>query len=128
MTRDQQLLAIRPDLSIDSSQSTPEEAFQNQTLRPILKLQHTLLAGLFSGYIHKRKDPYFLLTKSARLVWIAHSVRTDLKFRNILVGAVIGQFTENELVNYLANEPENQRRIVSLLVQRLQSVNFVAPT
>lgn len=124
INRDQQLLTIRPDLSLDTTQSTPEEAFQNQTLRPILKMQHPLLAGLFNAYIHKRKDAYFLLSKSARLAWIAHSVRTDLRFRNLLVGAVIGHFTEKELAEYLANEPENMRRIVGLLVQRLQSVNF----
>lgn len=123
-THDQQLLAIRPDLALDSTQSTPEEAFQNQTLRPILKMQHSLLTGLFSAYIHKRKDAYFLLSKAARVAWIAHSVRTDLKFRNVLVGAVIGHFTAKELAEYLANEPENMRRIVGLLVQRLQSVNF----
>lgn len=124
MTRDQQLPTIRPDLSLDSTQSKPEEAFQNQTLRPILKMQHPLLAGLFSAYIHKRKDTYFLLSKAARLAWIAHSVRTDLRFRNLLVGTVIGHFTEKELAEYLANEPENLRRIVGLLVQRLQSVGF----
>ncbi len=123
-TRDQQLPAIRPDLALDIAQSTPEEAFQNQTLRPILKMQHPLLAGLFTAYIHKRKDAYFLLSKSARLAWIAHSVRTDLKFRNLLVGTVIGHFTEKELAEYLASEPENMRRMVSLLVQRLQSVNY----
>ncbi len=123
-THDQQLLAIRPDLSLDITQSTPEETFQNQTLRPILKMQHSLLTGLFMAYIHKRKDAYFLLSKAARVAWIAHSVRTDLKFRNILVGAIIGHFTTKELSEYLANEPENMRRIVGLLVQRLQSVNF----
>ena len=123
-THDQQLLALRPDLSLNIAQSTPEEAFQNQTLRPILKMQHPLLAGLFTAYIHKRKDAYFLLSKSARLAWIAHSVRTDLRFRNLLVGTVIGHFTEKELAEYLANEPENMRRIVGLLVQRLQSVGF----
>ncbi len=125
MTRDQQLPGIRPALSLDTAQSTPEEAFQNQTLRPILKMQHPLLAGLFKAYIHKRKDAYFLLSRSGRLAWIAHSVRTDLRFRNLLVGTVIGHFTEKELEDYLAHEPENMRRIVSLLVQRLQSVAFL---
>ncbi len=127
-THDQHLLALRPDLQLDSSQAGPEETFQHQTLRPVLKMQHPLLAALFQAYIHKRKDSYFLLTKAGRLAWIDHSVRSDLRFRNLLVGTVIGHFTAAELAIYLANEAEYMRRIVSLLVQRLQSVVFVAPT
>ncbi len=125
-THDQNLLALRPNLQLDSSQAGPEESLQNETLRPILKMQHSLLVALFTAYIHQRKDSYFLLTKAARLAWIAHSIRTDLKFRNLLVGTIIGHFTEAELEVYLANEPENKRRIISLLVQRLQSVVFTA--
>ncbi|MEO6040086.1 MAG: glyoxalase [Saprospiraceae bacterium] len=126
-THEQNLLALRPDLQLDTRQSGPEEAFQNQTLRPILKMQHGLLAALFTGYIHKRKDIYFGLAKGARSAWVEHSIRTDLRFRNLLVGTVIGHFTEKELAFYLDNEAENLRRIVGLLVQRLQSVVFVAP-
>ena len=125
---DQHLLDLRPDLQFDTHQAGPEEAFQNQTLRPILKMQHSLLVGLFTAYLHKRKDSYFLLTKAARSAWIEHSIRTDLRFRNLLVGTVIGHFTELELERYLSNEPENMRRIVGLLVQRMQTVAFVSPT
>ncbi len=126
-TYEQHLLALRPDLHLNTEKAGPEEAFQNQTLRPVLKMQHALLVTLFTAYIHKRKDSYFLLTKAARLAWIEHSIRTDLRFRNLLVGTIVGHFTESELTVYLANEAENMRRIVSLLVQRLQSVVFVAP-
>ena len=124
-THDQNLLAIRPELPLDITKAGPEEAFQNQTLRPVLKMQHSLLTALFSAYIHKRKDSYFLLTKAGRLAWIAHNVRTDLRFRNLLVGTIVGHFTEKELDFYLTNEAENLRRIVHLLVQRLQSVTFL---
>jgi len=127
-THDQNLLALRPNLQLDTSQAGPEERLQNDSLRPILKMQHALLVALFTAYIHKRKDSYFLLTKAARLAWIAHSIRTDLKFRNLLVGTIIGHFTEAETADYLSNEPENMRRIISLLVQRLQSVVFANPT
>jgi hypothetical protein len=123
--RDEQLLtALRPDLQLPVEKSLPEEAFQNQTLRPILKMQHTLLAQLFQHYIHKRKDIYFTLSKRAKLDWIAHSVRTDLRFRNVLVGAVIGHFTAAELEMFHEHEAGCMRRITDLLVQRLQSVDF----
>ena len=123
--RDEQLLAaLRPDLEVDVSKSLPEEAFQNLTLRPILKLQHTLLAQLFQHYIHKRKDGYFSLSKRAKLDWIEHSVRTDLRFKSLLMGAVIGHFTAAELDFFHSNEAGCMRRLTDLLVQRLQSVDY----
>jgi len=123
--RDEQLLtALRPDLQLPVEKSLPEEVFQNQTLRPILKMQHTLLAQLFQHYIHKRKDTYFTLTKKAKQDWIAHSVRTDLRFRNLLVGTIIGHFTAAELEFFHSNEAACMRRIIDLLVQRLQTVDF----
>ncbi len=123
--RDEQLLtALRPDLQLPVDKALPEEAFQNQTLRPILKMQHTLLAQLFQHYIHKRKDSYFSLTRKGKLDWIAHSVRTDLRFKSLLVGAVVGHFTTAELAFFHSNEAGCTRRLTDLLVQRLQSVDF----
>ena len=118
------LIALRPDLQLSVENALPEEVFQNQTLRPILKMQHTLLAQLFQHYIHKRKDTYFTLSKKAKKDWIAHSVRTDLRFRNLLIGAVIGHFTAAELAFFHSSEAGCMRRITDLLVQRLQSVDF----
>lgn len=119
--RDEQLLiALRPDISLNVAQSLPEETFQNQTLRPILKLQHTLLTEMFLHYIHKRKDIYYTLSKQARLKWIEHSIRTDLRFKNTMVGAVIGHFSAGELQTFYSNESEYMRRLTDLLVQRLQ--------
>jgi hypothetical protein len=118
------LITLRPDLQLSVENALPEEVFQNQTLRPILKMQHTVLAQLFQHYIHKRKDIYFTLSKKAKKDWIAHSVRTDLRFRNLLIGAVIGHFTAAELAFFHSSEAGCMRRITDLLVQRLQSVDF----
>ncbi len=125
--RDEQVLvAIRPELPLEIKKSRPEEVFQNQTLRPILKMQHDVLVQLFQQYIHKRKDVYFKFSKEDRLEWIAHSIRTDLRFRNILIGTIIGHFTLAELQVFYENESSCMRRLTDLLVQRLQSVVFEA--
>ncbi len=126
--RDEQLILLRPALDLETSQSTPGELFQNQTLRPILKLQHPLLVQIFQSYIHKRKDGYFSLSKKGRLDWIAHTVRTDQRFRNLLLGTIIGHFAETELTDFLENEADYTRRLANMLIQRLQSVVFVENT
>ena len=116
MRDEQQLLQLRPDLQL-----TP-----HPSLRPILKLQHPLLVKLFETEILRRKNVFFQLPQQARLDWITNAVRSDQRFRNLLMGAIIGHFTLEELKTYEAHEAECSRRLVSLIIQRLQSVDYEA--
>lgn len=53
--------------------------------------------------------------------FIAHNVKSDLKFKNRLIGTLIGHFTADEFAFFAENEAELTRRMTDLLVQRLQS-------
>jgi hypothetical protein len=119
--RSQQLSSIRPTLELDSTQSTPAEQFQNQTLRPILKFQHELLVAAFRAYIDKRHGVFFQLSAKDRVEWIKHSVQKDQSLRNTLTGMVIGHFSLEEWDSFQANEAEHSRRLIQMLIQRLQS-------
>lgn len=120
--REEQLLSIRPTLDIETAESNEIEQFQNITLRPILKFQHDLLVDIFKNYIEKRKNTFETRSKGQRLVYIADSIKEDFKFKNRLLGVVIGHFTAAEFALFSANEAELTRRLTTLLVQRLQSV------
>ena len=124
MRDEQSLLQLRPDLGLDSNHSGPEETFQNQTLRPVLKMQHDLLVRLFRPQISKQKVPYFNWTREVQKEWVARTLRSDSSLRQMLVGIVIGHFTLDELDTYMESESNLRRRLISLLVQRLQSVDF----
>ena len=69
--RPNDLLRIRPEIKktkqLDSMST--EERFQNETLRPILKLQNPLLIAVFQRYIEMRKGVFFGLsvTKKTRV-------------------------------------------------------------
>ncbi len=119
--RDTALRELRPEIpAIQQEQMTSTaEQFQNETLRPILKLQNDLLLAVFKSYIQKRKGEFYKLKPPKRLEWIDHSVRKDLKFRNFLTGLVAGHFTQKEWETFTAEESELSRRIVNLIVQRL---------
>lgn len=119
--RTQLIQSIRPDLDLDSSQSTPAEQFQNQTLRPILKFQHELLVAAFHAYIEKRHGVFFQLSAKDRVEWIKHSVQKDQSLRNTLTGMVLGHFTLEEWAIFQVNEAEHSRRLIQMLIQRLQS-------
>ena len=119
--RSQLLSSIRPNLELDSAQSTPAEQFQNQTLRPILKFQHELLVAAFRAYINKRHGFFFQLSAKDRVEWIKHSLQKDQSLRNTLTGMVLGHFSLEEWDSFQANEAEHSRRLIQMLIQRLQS-------
>ena len=120
--REEQIVAIRPVLLIETAESSSIEQFQNITLRPILKLQHDLFVALFRNYIEKGKNTFVTLSKGQRLAYISASIKEDLKFKNRLLGVLIGHFTVEEFSVFSENEAELTRRFTEMLIKRLQSV------
>lgn len=119
--RTEKITNLRPSLNIDNSLATPEEAFQNLTLRPILKFQHEVLVAVFDHYIILRKNTFSGLSKIDKSAYIAHTIKTDLKFKNRLLGLILGLFSVEEINFFYAHEAEMTRRLTALLIQRLQS-------
>lgn len=122
-TRDQQLLAARPtieSMTINDTMSS-EERFQNETLRPVIKLQNDLFIEVFRNYIAKHKNVFYQLTIEKRLNYIENAIHKDIKFRNSLKGMVIGQFTVDEYLTYIKNSSSLNKRMMNIVKQRLQS-------
>lgn len=104
-----------------SSESSSEEYFQNQTLRPILKLQNELFIEIFKNYIIKSKANYETFTIDEKLKFIENSIQNDMKFRSLLNGIVIGLFTTDEYLMYANNSSNLNKRIMTMLIERLKS-------
>lgn len=120
--RSSQLLRIRPNLpsaKILPNMST-EEMFQNGTLRPILKLQNTLLIEVFKNYIVKHKSAFYDLGIERRLKYIENAIQKDIKFRNSLKGIIIGQFTVEEYSIYIKNSSALNKRMMNMVIERLK--------
>jgi hypothetical protein len=113
-------IQIRPHIPIEPTIQSPEEQFQNQTLRPILKLQNGLLLAIFRQILQTRKVQIDGLSEARKRQEIEHRLSKDNKLRYLLLGAVIGQFTVEEYETYLQLEQEGKRRIFSMLEQRLK--------
>lgn len=116
------LINIRPQIpSITEQHSSSEvELFQNKSLRPILKFQNDLLVALFKDYIVLRKGKYHQLVAAKKSIFIADSIKKDQKFKYLLLGTIIGHLTSQEYQFYQENRGELNRRIATLLIQRLQ--------
>lgn len=104
-----------------TNQSSSEEAFQNQTLRPILKLQNDLFLASFENYITKNKKDFYSLSTEKKLLLIENSIQKDIKFRNALKGMVIGLFTLEEYQTYIQNSSNLNKRMMNMLIERLKS-------
>ena len=120
--RDHSIVSLRPQIL--SARITPnmssEEYFQNKILRPVLKLQNNLFIAVFKNYIKKNKNVFYEINIEKRLKYIEHAVQKDIKFRNSLKGIIIGQFTVEEYEEYIKNSSAINKRMMSLLISRLQ--------
>ena len=121
--RDQVLLQLRP--IIESARvhpgMSPEEIFQNQTLRPVAKLQNDLLLEVFRNYVRKHKNVFYDLSIEKRLDYIENAIHKDMKFRNSLKGTIIGQFTLEEYRSYTLNSSALNKRMMNIVKERLKS-------
>lgn len=115
------LLSIRPTILSAKVYDgiSAEEAFQNTTLRPIIKLQHDLLIAVFQNYIVKHKNVFFDLSLDDQLVYIENVIQKDVKFRNSLKGMVIGQFTVEEYELYTQYSSALNKRMMNIVKERL---------
>lgn len=121
--RDQRLIELRPEIPTIhiSSQISEGELFQNQTLRPILKFQNEIILDLFKAYIHKRKNTFHTLDEKQRLDYIDQHMKKDKELAAEFCGMVLGLCTKEEFITYRLFKSEINKRIRTLIIQRLQS-------
>ena len=121
-TKDEAILELRESaIGIISEDSSAEERFQNQTLRPILKLQNELLLEVFINYAKIQKGVFFELSLSKKQLYIENALQKDVKFSNSLKGMIIGLFTIAEYKEYSLNTSNINKRIANLLMERFKS-------
>lgn len=104
-----------------SAQSSSDEIFQNEVLRPILKLQNDLFIVSFINYVDKNKKVFYDLTVDKKLATIENVIQKDIKFRNALKGMIIALFTLDEFALYIKNSSNLNKRMMGMLIERLKS-------
>ena len=108
---------LRPILKLKES-SSPIEGFQNDTLRPILKLQNNIIVTLFNLYLENYK--IILVSKPKELLeQIKKICQKDKSLKNQLIGVTIGMFEDEEFKTYSEYSNEFNKRIIQMIIQRL---------
>lgn len=120
--RSKNLIHIRPYiLNMESfDKMSIQERFQNETLRPILKLQNSLFIQIFQNYIEKHKGIYHKFNLNEKLNYIESCLIKDQKLRNYLKGIIIGHFTLEEYGIYKKQSSELSKRMINMLKERLK--------
>lgn len=121
-SRSKRLVDIRPDIlkAHFNNQMGFDERFQNQTLRPVIKLQNLLLIEAFKNYANKHKGVFYELPLEKKMEYIERAIQKDIKFRNSLKGMIIGQFTVEEYKGYITNSSALNKRMMNIVVERLK--------
>ena len=121
MSRSDKLLACRPSINFDhAKKSTPEEDFQNNTLRPILKFQNDILIRIFLSSCESYKINFGKLTEAEKEAYIDRLFQKDAKLKALFVGAIISLFTTDEYEVYVPQKSHFNKRITQMLVERLK--------
>ena len=101
--------------------SLPVEEFQNQTLRPILKMKNEILLAIFKSHIEKKKIKWSGINKEKKETFIYESLNKDHNFKNAIIHLIAGNFTLEEYHLYAKNQKENNKRIWKMFQQRVCS-------
>ena len=123
--RDGELLKnLRTEIISEKVPYISNEKFQNETLRPILKFQHPL----FVSILKNRKEFAPLLIKDIptenRRMTLKQLLSKQTHLKYILIGQVCGLLTNEEFEYYLEHKQELDKRITSMLCERILSIDF----
>lgn len=111
----------RPILSDLVNDGTTElEKFQNEIIRPVIKMQHYLLIASFKQYLKKRKIDFTALTDQKKRSRISSIYKTDNSYKNLVLGFIIGHFSADEFLFYEDHTSEVHRRILQIITQRIK--------
>lgn len=113
---------LRENLSLPIYENSSEtEIFQNQVLRPVLKLQNEIYLMLFRDYALRKISDFNYLKTEKKLSFIDQSLQKDHALRNTFIGITIGMLTSDEMTIYLSDTKSYNKRIIVMLSERLKS-------
>ena len=119
--RETNILELRPLIKqAEVSNALTHEAFQNKTLRPILKLQHPITKVLLDTNSHFAKlyPNASLLTQDQYAIAIDKFIKANKEFRNQLIGMITGLMTVKEYEIYFAHKSEYNKRMITMQAKR----------
>tara|TARA_B100000497_G_C7315916_1_gene211682 strand:+ start:109 stop:492 length:384 start_codon:yes stop_codon:yes gene_type:complete len=113
----------RPTIKTLSKERKPLdiEFFQNETLRPILKMKNDVIIEFFNSYIQHKKINWRPKSIEKKEEFIYQNISKDNIFKNAITHLIVGNFTLEEYLNYSSKPKEHNKRIWKMIQQRISS-------
>ena len=113
----------RPTIKTLSKEREPLdiEFFQNETLRPILKMKNDVIIEFFNSYIHHKKINWSPKSIEKKEEFIYQNISKDNIFKNAIIHLIIGNFSLKEYLEYSTKSKEHNKRIWKMIQQRICS-------
>ena len=122
MNRADKIKECRPHIASKESKNTSdEEQFQNEVIRPILKFQNELFIKLFLSNCKTYKINFTEFNSEKKHDYINHIFKKDFKLRASFIGTIIALFTLEEFEKYSVNRQIYNKRIIQMLTERLKN-------
>ena len=115
---------IRPTISsIQPKENISiEEKFQNEVLRPIIKMQHELIIASFEHHLILNKIRISEQSDSQKKDLIQKIFKQNNRLKTDLIALIIGLFTLEEYLGYLSLTSQINKRIYSIIHMRIISI------
>ncbi|MDN4014099.1 glyoxalase [Chryseobacterium gambrini] len=113
---------LRENLSLPTFENSSEtELFQNNVLRPVLKLQNDIFIQIFRDYAMRKMSDFTSLKNEQKINFTEQSLQKDIALKNTFIGMTIGMLTPEEITIYLSDSKSFNKRIINMLSERIKS-------
>lgn len=113
---------LRENLSLPTFENSSEtELFQNNVLRPVLKLQNDIFIQIFRDYAVRKISEFTSLKNEQKINFTEQSLQKDIALKNTYLGMTIGMLTPEEITVYLSDSKSFNKRIITMLSERIKS-------
>lgn len=110
------LISLRPNLNFDSENLESFQAFQNKTLRPVIKMLNEKIITYTQLCLPKLKNIHHT---GERRVFVKQYFDKNPQKTAFLQGLVCGFFTSDEFIYYTENSIVINKRIKELFIERI---------
>ncbi|WP_336690413.1 MULTISPECIES: glyoxalase [unclassified Chryseobacterium] len=113
---------LRENLSLPTFENSSEtELFQNNVLRPVLKLQNDIFMQVLRDYAVRKISDFTSLKSEQKINFTEQSLQKDIALKNTFIGMTIGMLTPEEITVYLSDSKSFNKRIITMLSERIKS-------
>lgn len=113
---------LRENLSLQTFENSSEtELFQNNVLRPVLKLQNDIFIQIFRDYAMRKMSDFTSLKNEQKINFTEQSLQKDSALKNTYIGMTVGMLTPKEITVYLSDSKSFNKRIINMLFERIKS-------